>query len=138
MALATRPHLIDRLPKPRGRLTADAPLGPQTWFATGGRAEVLFRAGLSPFRSGTELAAEDWSAMWADLRGLMRAGVRANRIDTTAPSDRTRRSGPASRADAHYVYRRAGLLCRVCATEVRTAVMAGRNLFWCPRCQRRG
>lgn len=44
MALATtRPHLIDRLPKPRGRLTADAPLGPQTWFGTGGPAEVLFR-----------------------------------------------------------------------------------------------
>jgi UDP-N-acetylmuramate dehydrogenase len=43
MALATQPHLIDRLPKPRGRLTADAPLGAQTWFATGGPAEVLFR-----------------------------------------------------------------------------------------------
>ena len=44
MALATsRPHLIDRLPRPRGRLTADAPLGPQTWFKTGGPAEVLFR-----------------------------------------------------------------------------------------------
>jgi UDP-N-acetylmuramate dehydrogenase len=44
MALATaRPHLIDRLPKPRGRLTADAPLGPQTWFRAGGPAEVLFR-----------------------------------------------------------------------------------------------
>jgi UDP-N-acetylmuramate dehydrogenase len=43
MALATRPHLIDRLAKPRGRLTADAPLGPQTWFRTGGNAEVLFR-----------------------------------------------------------------------------------------------
>lgn len=44
MALATtRPHLIDRLAKPRGRLVADAPLGPQTWFRTGGPAEVLFR-----------------------------------------------------------------------------------------------
>jgi UDP-N-acetylmuramate dehydrogenase len=44
MALATpRAHLIDRLPKPRGRLVADAPLGPQTWFRTGGPAEVLFR-----------------------------------------------------------------------------------------------
>ena len=40
---APRPHLIDRLPRPRGRLAADAPLGPQTWFATGGPAEVLFR-----------------------------------------------------------------------------------------------
>ena len=43
MALATHPHLIDRLAKPRGRLTADASLGPQTWFGTGGPAEVLFR-----------------------------------------------------------------------------------------------
>ena len=44
MALATsHAHLIDRLPKPRGRLVADAPLGPQTWFRTGGPAEVLFR-----------------------------------------------------------------------------------------------
>ncbi len=56
MAVATRPHLIDRLPKPRGRLTADAPLGPQTWFATGGPAEVLFRPAdvedLATFLSG--------------------------------------------------------------------------------------
>jgi len=43
VAAKTRPHLIDRLPKPRGRLTADAPLGPQTWFRAGGPAEVLFR-----------------------------------------------------------------------------------------------
>ena len=44
MTLATsKPHLIDRLPQPRGRLAADAPLGPQTWFRAGGPAEVLFR-----------------------------------------------------------------------------------------------
>lgn len=44
MALATStPHLIDRLRRPRGRLTADAALGPQTWFRAGGAAEVLFR-----------------------------------------------------------------------------------------------
>lgn len=44
MALATsKSHLIDRLPRPRGRLAADAPLGPQTWFRAGGPAEVLFR-----------------------------------------------------------------------------------------------
>jgi UDP-N-acetylmuramate dehydrogenase len=43
MTAAATSHLIDRLPKPRGRLTADAPLGPQTWFRAGGNAEVLFR-----------------------------------------------------------------------------------------------
>jgi UDP-N-acetylmuramate dehydrogenase len=36
-------HLIDRLPKVRGRLTADAPLAQVTWFRVGGPAEVMFR-----------------------------------------------------------------------------------------------
>jgi UDP-N-acetylmuramate dehydrogenase len=35
--------LITRLPPVRGRLTADAPIGPLTWFRVGGPAEVLFR-----------------------------------------------------------------------------------------------
>ncbi|MGF7172959.1 UDP-N-acetylmuramate dehydrogenase [Azospirillum doebereinerae] len=36
-------HLIDRMPACRGRLTADAPLAPVTWFRVGGPAEVMFR-----------------------------------------------------------------------------------------------
>jgi UDP-N-acetylmuramate dehydrogenase len=36
-------HLIDRLPPVRGRLAADAPLAPVTWFRVGGPAEVMFR-----------------------------------------------------------------------------------------------
>ena len=37
------PHLIDRLPPVRGRLTANAPLAAHTWFRVGGPAEILFR-----------------------------------------------------------------------------------------------
>ena len=99
------------------------------------RAEILFRAGLSPFVPGNQLERPTWDALWEDIRVLMRAGVRAGRIVTTAAEDRDRRSGKASRTDAHYVYRRAGLDCRRCRTEIRTVVMAGRNLFWCPSCQ---
>ena len=36
-------RLINRLPPVRGRLTADAPLAPVTWFRVGGLAEVMFR-----------------------------------------------------------------------------------------------
>jgi UDP-N-acetylmuramate dehydrogenase len=36
-------RLIDRLPRMRGRLTADAPLAGITWFRVGGNAEVMFR-----------------------------------------------------------------------------------------------
>ena len=35
--------LIAQLPPARGRLTADAPVGKQTWFGAGGSAEVFFR-----------------------------------------------------------------------------------------------
>lgn len=99
------------------------------------RAEVLYRAGLSPFRPGREVEPETWDAVWRDVVQLMRAGVRAGRIVTTERTDRDRRSGPASREDSHYVYRRDGQPCRRCGTEVRTQVMAARNLFWCPSCQ---
>lgn len=45
--LITTPHfknmLIENLPKVRGRLTPNAPLGHLTWFGVGGPAEVLFK-----------------------------------------------------------------------------------------------
>jgi putative spermidine/putrescine transport system ATP-binding protein len=52
-----------RLPPVRGRLVADAPIGPLTWFRVGGPAEVLFRpedvtlAADTPHLNGTVAAA---------------------------------------------------------------------------------
>ena len=99
------------------------------------RAEVLFRAGLNPFTPGHDVRRTTWDPLWEDIRTLMRAGVKAGRIITTTPADRDRRGGVVDKTDAHYVYRRAGLPCRRCGTEVRTQVLAARNLFWCPSCQ---
>ena len=99
------------------------------------RAELLFRHRVSPFRPGRQVDGGLWTAMWADLVTLMRSGVRMGRIVTTSPADRSRRSGAVRQDDAHYVYRRTGLPCRVCGTGVRTQVMGGRNLYWCPVCQ---
>ena len=42
-ATAAMSDLARRLPPVRGRLTANAPIGPMTWFRVGGPAEVLFR-----------------------------------------------------------------------------------------------
>ncbi|WP_181780250.1 Fpg/Nei family DNA glycosylase [Pseudonocardia pini] len=103
------------------------------------RAELLFRHGLDPQTSGRALDRGTWDAMAADLVVLMKDGVRRGRIDTVRPEDDPRRKGQAARKDRHggevYVYRRAGMPCHVCGTEVRTAVHAARNLFWCPTCQ---
>ena len=99
------------------------------------RAELLFRHRVSPFRPGRDVDAGLWRLMWTDLVTLMRAGVRLGRIVTTRPEDRLRRRGPVQREDAHYVYRRTDLPCRICGTGIRTEVMVGRNLYWCPVCQ---
>ena len=99
------------------------------------RAEVLFRAGIAPTRPGTEVGTAQFDALWADLVTLMRAGVRSGRIVTTEREHRSRRTGPTTAADRSYVYRRAGLPCRVCGTLVRTAEMAARKVYWCPVCQ---
>lgn len=45
------------------------------------------------------------------------------------------RTGPFPREYA--VYQRNGQPCHVCGSRIRTRVVAGRNLFWCGRCQRR-
>lgn len=98
------------------------------------RAEVLFRAGISPHRPGRALTRSEWDALWSDLVALMKAGVRTGRIVSTRPADRPR-GGRVRQEDALYVYRRHALPCRVCGAPVAMEVMAGRNLFWCPGCQ---
>lgn len=99
------------------------------------RAEVLYRARLDARLPGQDLTHEQWQALWDDLVVLMRAGVRAGHIVTTARTDRERRRGTPTREDRFYVYRRHGLPCRVCGTDVQVAEVGGRNLYWCPSCQ---
>ena len=102
------------------------------------RAELLFRHGVDPFLPGSRLDPHLWAAMWDDLVVLMTSGVRLGRIVTVRPEHRVRKRGLLNREEAVYVYRRNGLPCRVCGTEVRTEVLLGRNLFWCPNCQAAG
>jgi endonuclease VIII len=104
--------------------------------------EALFRAGLAPTTPGRRLRPKQWAALWADLRTLMRAGVAEGRIDTVHNVHTPEAMGRAPRVDRHggevYVYRRAGQPCLVCGTAVRSATLANRNAYWCPRCQGRG
>ena len=103
------------------------------------RAEVLFRNRLHPLRPGRTLRAGQWQAMWRDLVELMAEGVRIGRIDTVRPEHTPEAMGRPARRDDHggevYVYRRNGQACLVCGSNVRTEELAGRNVFWCPRCQ---
>ena len=99
------------------------------------RAEVLLRHATSPFSPGRDVDTVTVRAIWDDLVVLLGSGVRAGRIVTTDPDDRERPGGRPRRVDAHYVYGRAGHPCRRCGSEVRSASLAARTVFWCPVCQ---
>ena len=89
--------------------------------ALGGRVQALEAA-----------AAEGQRAAGGDGQ----VGVRRGRIITLRPEDDHGMPSYAPRRPRTYVYRRAGDPCRICGTTIRTEVMEGRNLFWCPSCQR--
>jgi endonuclease-8 len=107
------------------------------------RSEVLFRNRLNPFTPGVEVRRHSWQAVWDDLVMLMPLGMALGQIVTVAEQVETARTGHASSGQVppmprmSYVYKRAGEPCRDCGSRIRTQVLAGRNLFWCGRCQRR-
>ena len=144
---------IMRSTKPIGELLMD-----QAVLAGVGnvyRCEVLFRHRVDPFRPGREIRATTWQAIWDDLTRLMPLGVAFGQIltmdDQVADALAEVADGSAA---AHteavtgarlgdrferrfYLYQRTGEPCRTCGATVRTQLIAGRNLFWCGRCQRR-
>ena len=125
---------IVRSKRPIGALLMD-----QTVIAGVGnvyRSEVLFRHGIAPPVAGTTLGEAEFGAIWADLVRLMRVGVRRGKIVVVRPEHD---HGPPAYAPGKprtYVYRRSGERCRICSTPVAAAVLEGRNVFWCPACQR--
>lgn len=99
------------------------------------RSELLFRHGIDPYRPGRDVDAAEFQAAWTDLVELMKVGVRRGRIIVVRPEHDHGEGSYGPRRPRTYVYRRTGLPCRLCETPIRTAVMEGRNLFWCPACQ---
>ena len=78
---------------------------------------------------------EEFDALWADLVGLMRIGLRRGRIHVIRPEHDHGAPSYAPGRPRTYVYRRASECCRVCGTPVVTSVLEGRNVFRCPTCQ---
>ena len=113
---------------------------------------MLFRARLDPTVPGRDLTRGMVDGIWEDLVPLMEYGARTGRIVTTQPEHRdiearilersrgTRQNGDEDpdvvpREKSFYVYHRQTLPCRACGTVIRSADMAARTVFWCPRCQ---
>jgi formamidopyrimidine-DNA glycosylase len=97
--------------------------------------EALFRAGIRPTTSARALSKPR-------LARLVEA-VRATLAEAIAQGGSTLRDyvdgngQPGGFQDAHFVYGRAGLACRICGSRIRAIRQGARASAYCPRCQRR-
>lgn len=96
------------------------------------RAELLFRAGLEPYTPGSKVPLELLEALWADAVALLQVGVEKGIMITR---DELFSKYP-DKIDRNFVYKRNGDECRECGKPVAMAMLAGRKLYWCPRCQK--
>ncbi len=97
------------------------------------RAELLFRARQNPHTPGKKVREEVVRALWRDWVHLLRIGVETGQMMTMDDlDDESYRKAMASRDDRHWVYKREGLPCRVCGTNIVMEELGGRKLYWCP------
>jgi formamidopyrimidine-DNA glycosylase len=95
--------------------------------------ESLFASRIHPLRSCRRLEAEDWSALAAALRLVLRRAISAG--GSTLRDYRDADGSPGLFTIAHRVYGRAGLPCPRCRSVLRSLVVAGRTTVACPGCQ---
>lgn len=95
------------------------------------RAEILFRAGISPHRAGASLSRKELHALWSDAVGLLKVGVKTGFMITR---DELTNKNP-NKSERNFVYKREGLPCRKCGANVTIEIMAARKLYWCVSCQ---
>lgn len=97
------------------------------------RAELLFRARQNPHTPGKQVPEETVRALWRDWVHLLRIGVETGQMMTMDDLDeQSYRKAMANRDDRHWVYKREGLPCRVCGTNIVMEELGGRKLYWCP------
>lgn len=91
--------------------------------------EILFRAGLSPFRYAHTLSAEELARLWQTIPetlGWAISQIRA-RVGNELFDKEVR--------DFLYVHGRAGQPCRVCGTPIAEVTFDDQRTDFCPRCQ---
>jgi formamidopyrimidine-DNA glycosylase len=96
------------------------------------RAELLFRAGISPHQPGIKVSEDALLGLWDDAVKLMKIGVKTGMMLTRESFLR----GRVLLEDRYYVYKREGLPCRQCGKKVKLELFYGRKLYWCNTCQR--
>ncbi|QYX57112.1 bifunctional DNA-formamidopyrimidine glycosylase/DNA-(apurinic or apyrimidinic site) lyase [Roseovarius sp. SCSIO 43702] len=98
--------------------------------------EALFRAGISPLRRVSRIAAPRIASLVPVIRDVLRDAIEAG---GSSLRDFRQADGELGYFQHRFdVYDREGGPCRTpgCTGRIRRAVQSGRSSFYCPRCQR--
>jgi len=100
------------------------------------RSEILFLAGMNPFRTADALSDAAIAGIVETARGLLAAGVMmpAQTLSRATGRRTTRSLDPDEKL---WVYARGGRACRRCGTTILSKKTGpdARIVYWCPGCQ---
>jgi len=96
-------------------------------------SEAFFQAKVRPQRQAGRLRKEDCLQLHLAVLKVLESAIQAG---GSSLKDFYSFGGlKGGFQDSHFVYDRAGELCRICNTTVRQIVLGGRSSFYCPKCQ---
>lgn len=95
------------------------------------KSEICFLCSVEPFRAVATLTERELECLVRRSHQLMRANVGESSTGRVT-------TGRMNREENLWVYGRAGLPCRKCATPIESSKQgpAARVTFWCPKCQK--
>jgi len=96
--------------------------------------EILFRAGVNPFRKANTIKEEELKKMYKTMKSLLKKAIK---LGGESFSDYRRPNGSKGGFEKERkVYRREGQPCFVCGTKIERKKIGGRSTYFCPKCQK--
>jgi len=96
--------------------------------------EILFKAGISPFRKSNELKEDEISRLYSSIRNVLNAAIR--KFGTSYSAYRTISGEQGTNQKFLQVYQRTNQPCYRCGSNISKIIMGSRSTFYCPNCQR--
>jgi formamidopyrimidine-DNA glycosylase len=97
-------------------------------------SEALFAAGIRPTRPAGRLTHKEAEGLTETIQSVLRDAIAAG--GSTIRDYRNSEGEAGSFQKRFAVYDREGQPCRRCGTSLKARILAGRNTFWCAKCQR--
>jgi formamidopyrimidine-DNA glycosylase len=95
--------------------------------------EILHRAGIHPLREASDLSSSEGKALHRAMVEVLNEAIEKKGSTVSDYVDARGKSG--SFQNHHQVYRRTGLPCFTCGSQIRRKVVAGRSTHYCTVCQ---